>query len=192
MADSSIIGTVISTGIASAMIAGGWYFSHKSQRALAARKDRLVLLNEQLEKLYGPLCIACVEGKVAYQTLLKKLGRKTSIFEDGNHPSQEELAEWFHWMKHIFMPMNQLREKIILENTHLIYEKKIPDCFVEFSKHVVSYRALMAKWEENNFTETYSPIDFPAEFDPYVQSTFEKLKAEQSKLIGQIEKTTRL
>jgi hypothetical protein len=190
MSDGSIVGTVITACIASATIAAGWHFSHKSQRSLAARKDRLILLNEQLEKLYGPLCIACVEGKVAYQALLKKLDRKKSIFEDGNQPSQEELEEWFHWMKIVFMPLNQLREKIILENTHLIYEKKIPDCFVEFSTHVVSYRVLMAKWEAKNFTETYSPVDFPVDFDPYVQSTFEKLKAEQSKLIGQLERTT--
>lgn len=191
MSDVFNIGAVITAVIASVTVAIGWYASHKSQRLLAARKDRLALLNDQLARLYGPLCIACAEGRVAYQTLLKKLGRTNSIFEEGQKPTEADLKEWFHWMKHVFMPMNQLRERLILENTHLIYEKQIPECFVKFAQHVVSYRVLMAKWEAEDFTETYSPIEFPAELDSYAQSTFEKLKAEQSELIGQLKKTTR-
>ena len=53
-------------------------------------------------------------------------------------------------MTAIFMPLNDIREKIIIENAHLIVEEQMPQCLLEFVTHVVGYKALLA----NGPTET--------------------------------------
>ena len=46
-------------------------------------------------------------------------------------------------MTTIFMPLNDVREKIIIENAHLIVEEEMPQCLLDFVTHVVGYKALL-------------------------------------------------
>jgi len=162
----------------------GWVVSHRYTRILAHRKDHLELVNQQLAEFYGPLHISCEAGLAAYKALLKKLGRTEGIFNAGSKPTEEELKEWFHWMRHVLRPLNDLREELILQKSHLIREDRMPDEILRFVAHVATYRAILAKWEEGDFSELYSPIEFPASLGSYAASSFATLKAEQARLIG--------
>jgi hypothetical protein len=82
---------------------------------------------------------------IAYQSLLTKLG-KSAVFEEGKEPSQNELDEWYVWVKAVFMPLNDLREKVIIEKAYLIVEEEMPTCLLEFVTHVVGFKAVLAKW----------------------------------------------
>ena len=156
----------------------GYLVTFSSNRMMARRADRLRLVNQRLNEFYGPLYVATVAGNIAYKALLAKQG-KTQC-----HPIRDEdLAEWLLWMKSIFMPLNDVREKIIIENAHLIVEEEMPQCLLDFVTHVVGYKALLLKWAEGDYTERRSMIGWPPEFDVYVEQSYRALKAQQTRLL---------
>ncbi len=156
----------------------GYLLTFWGTRIMARRADRLRLVNQRLNEFYGPLYVATVAGNIAYKALLKKQG-KTKC-----HPIRDEdLKEWMLWMTTIFMPLNDVREKIIIENAHLIVEEQMPQCLLDFVTHVVGYKALLAEWAEGDYTERRSTIGWPPEFDIYVERSYAALKAQQTRLL---------
>jgi hypothetical protein len=156
----------------------GYLVTFLSTRMMAQRADMLRLVNQRLNEFYGPLYVATVAGNIAYRSLLQKQG-KTQC-----HPIRdEEMKEWVLWMTTIFMPLNDVREKIIIDNAHLIVEEQMPQCLLDFVTHVVGYKALLAQWQEGDFSERRSTIGWPHEFDGYVERSYKALKAEQLRLL---------
>ena len=156
----------------------GYMMTFLSARMLARRRDKLKLVNRRLNEFYGPLYVASKAGNIAYKALLIKQG-KTKC-----HPIRdEELEEWVLWMRTIFMPLNDVRERIIIEKAYLVIEEEMPQCLLEFVTHVVGYKALLRKWADGNFTERRSMIGWPPEFDGYVERSYAVLNAEQTALL---------
>lgn len=156
----------------------GYLMTSVSARMLARRQDKLSLVNRRLNEFYGPLYVASESGNIAYRSLLKKQG-KTQC-----HPIRDEdMKDWILWMTTIFMPLNDIREKVIIEKAHLIIEEQMPQCLLDFVTHVVGYKAVLAKWAEGDYTERRSTIGWPPEFDVYVKKSYAKLKAEQTRLM---------
>jgi hypothetical protein len=94
-----------------------------------------------------------------------------------------EMKEWMLWMTTIFMPLNDIREKIIIEKAYLVVEERMPQCLLDFVTHVVGYKAVLAKWAEGDYVERRSTIGWPPEFDVYVRRSYGALKAEQTCLM---------
>jgi hypothetical protein len=156
----------------------GYLVTFMFTRMMARRADRLKLVNQRLNEFYGPLYVATVAGNIAYRALLEKQGKKTC------HPIRDEdMKEWVLWMTTIFMPLNDVREKIIIANAHLIVEEQMPRCLLDFVTHVVGYKAVLAKWADGNYGERRSTIGWPPEFDSYVERSYQALKAEQTRLM---------
>lgn len=156
----------------------GYLVTFMFTRMMARRADRLKLVNQRLNEFYGPLYVATAAGNVAYRALLEKQGKKNC------HPIRdEEMKEWVLWMTTIFMPLNDVREKIIIGNAHLIVEEQMPRCLLDFVTHVVGYKAVLAKWAEGNYSERRATIGWPPEFDLYVERSYQALKAEQTRLM---------
>jgi hypothetical protein len=156
----------------------GYLATALSARMLARRKDKLELVNRRLNEFYGPLYVASQAGNIAYRSLLKKQG-KTQSFPI----LDSEMKEWMLWMTTIFMPLNDVREKIIIEKAYLIVEEQMPHCLLDFVTHVVGYKAVLAKWEEGDYSERRSTIGWPPEFDVYVERSYADLKARQTRLL---------
>jgi hypothetical protein len=156
----------------------GYLTTFMSARILARRKDKLELVNKRLNEFYGPLYVASQAGNIAYRSLLKKQG-KTQSFPI----LDEEMKEWTLWMTTIFMPLNDVREKIIIEKAYLIVEEQMPRCLLDFVTHVVGYKAVLAKWAEGDLSERRSTIGWPPEFDVYVERSYAALKAKQTRLL---------
>ena len=156
----------------------GYLATFLSSRMLERRRDKLDLVNRRLNEFYGPLYVASQAGNIAYRSLLKKQGKTQSfpILDD-------EMKEWMLWMTTIFMPLNDVREKIIIEKAYLIVEEQMPRCLLDFVTHVVGYKAVLAKWAEGDFSERRSTIGWPPEFDSYVERSYKALKAEQTRLL---------
>ena len=156
----------------------GYLVTFLSARMLARRKDKLELVNRRLNEFYGPLYIALKAGNIAYRSLLKKQG-KTQSFPI----LDSEMKEWMLGMTTIFMPLNDIREKIIIEKAYLIVEEQMPQCLLDFVTHVVGYKAVVAKWAEGDYSERRSTIGWPPEFDSYVELSYAALKARQTELL---------
>jgi hypothetical protein len=86
-------------------------------------------------------------------------------------------------MTTIFIPLNDVREKIIIEKAHLIVEEVMPRCLLDFVTHVVGYKAVVAKWAEGDYSERRSTIGWPPDFDLYVERSYAALKSEQTRLL---------
>lgn len=156
----------------------GYLVTFFSARMLARRRDKLELVNRRLNEFYGPLYVASEAGNIAYRSLLKRQGK------DKSDPILDsEMKEWVLWMTTIFMPLNDIREKVIIEKAYLIVEEEMPQCLLDFVTHVVGYKAVLAKWAEGDFAERRSTIGWPPEFDAYVRKSYAALKAEQTRLM---------
>jgi hypothetical protein len=156
----------------------GYLVAFFSARVLARRKDKLRLVNKRLNEFYGPLYVASQAGNIAYRALLDKQGKSQC------HPiTDDEMKEWMLWMTTIFMPLNDIRERIIIEKAYLIIEEQMPQCLLDFVTHVVGYKAVVAKWAESDISERRSSIGWPPEFDGYVERSYAALKAEQTRLM---------
>ena len=156
----------------------GYLVTFMSTRMLARRQDKLALVNRRLNEFYGPLYVASQAGNIAYRSLLEKQGKAQS-----EPITDEDLQEWVLWMRTIFMPLNDVREKIIIEKAYLVVEEQMPQCLLDFVTHVVGYKAVVRKWAEGDYAERRSTIGWPPEFDVYVQRSYQALKAEQTRLL---------
>jgi hypothetical protein len=156
----------------------GYLVTFLSARMLARRRDKLELVNKRLNEFYGPLYVASEAGNIAYRSLLKRQGKVKS-----DPILDSEMKEWTLWMTTIFMPLNDIREKIIIEKAYLIVEERMPQCLLDFVTHVVGYKAVLSKWAEGDYTERRSTIGWPPEFDDYVRRSYAALKAEQTLLM---------
>ena len=156
----------------------GYLITILGARMLARHRDKLRLVNKRLNEFYGPLYVASEAGNIAYRSLLTKQGKEKS-----EPILDSEMKEWMLWMTTIFMPLNDIREKIIIEKAYLIIEEQMPQCLLDFVTHVVGYKAVLAKWTEGDYTERRSTIGWPPEFDAYVKRSYAGLKAEQTVLL---------
>ena len=156
----------------------GYALTFVSAHVLARRRDKLDLVNKRLNEFYGPLYVASEAGNIAYRSLLKKQGKTQS-----EPITDEDLKDWMLWMRTIFYPLNEIREKIIIEKAHLIIEEQMPQCLLDFVTHVVGYKAVLRKWADGDYSERRSTIGWPPEFDAYVRKSYAALKAEQMRLM---------
>jgi hypothetical protein len=156
----------------------GYALTFLSVHMLARRRDKLKLVNKRLNEFYGPLYVASEAGNIAYRSLLGKQGKVQS-----EPITDEQLKEWVLWMRTIFIPLNEIREKIIIDNAHLIIEERMPQCLLDFVTHVVGYKAVLRKWADGDFGERRSTIGWPPEFDIYVKNSYAALKSEQMRLM---------
>lgn len=156
----------------------GYALTSISAHMLARRRDKLKLVNKRLNEFYGPLYVASEAGNIAYRSLLAKQGKQQS-----EPIRDEDLKEWVLWIRTIFIPLNEIREKIIIDKAHLIIEEKMPRCLLDFVTHVVGYKAVLCKWADGDYTERRSTIGWPPEFDVYVKDSYAALKAEQMRLM---------
>ena len=163
----------------------GWFVLHRQSTKLAQLNARLSHVNQQLEHFYGPLLMACIAGRAAATALTEKRNRFNKRFSDGT-ATDEDLEEFCHWMKHVFMPLNERREKIVLEHAHLIAEDHAPQVLLDFTAHVASYRAILARWALNDFSLLQPRVHFPASLNDYANHGYASLKREQADLMGRM------
>ena len=156
----------------------GYLLTTFSTHMLARRRDKLDLINKRLNEFYGPLYVASEAGNIAYRSLLKRQGKEKS-----DPILDSEMKDWTLCMTTIFMPLNDIRERVIIEKAHLIIEERMPQCLLDFVTHVVGYKAVLARWAEGDYSERRSSIGWPPEFDIYVRRSYAALKAEQTRLM---------
>ena len=169
-----------------ALAFAGYLITYLNNLRLNNRKEQLDLVTKRINEFYGPLYIASKAGETAHRSLLEKLGRtnKEDLFSFDSPPSEKELAEWRVWMESVFLMLNEFREKLILENAHLIREEKMPAILLRFVTHASAYRAMLKRWEMGDFSEYNPSVPFPTELTEYATNSYNELKTEQLRLIG--------
>jgi hypothetical protein len=72
-----------------------------------------------------------------------------------------------------------------LANADLLIEEAMPECFLDLCAHTCAYRAVLARWAKNDFSEHTSILEFPtAGLVRYTADSYKRLKAEQAHLLA--------
>jgi hypothetical protein len=156
------------------------------------RKRKIEFVDQQIEKLYGPLLALSKATLQANQTLLSHFRPGASdYFDEHAAPTKADVERWRRWMKVVFQPMNIKMERAIVDNAQLIEGGHIYPAFSDLILHVESYKATITKWkdtdEEQNphfleSTENTAVITFPKGFDDCVEKRFMALRAKRDSL----------
>jgi len=144
------------------------------------REKKLERINQRLNLFYGPLYFQTIAGQNIEKMLLKKFGMK----DKHDTLDEKHYGEWRLFVIEVLMPLNLMREKVILENSYLMIEDEVPQCLVDFITHVSAFKAVVAKWQTGDFSENFPMIYYPEDLPRYITSSYESLKKEQLKLIG--------
>jgi len=159
-------------------IAGAYWNGVRTE----ARKSKIAFVNEQLKNLYGPLFSLSQASEAAWEKF-RGLYRPTgAFFSPTNPPNKTELEEWVRWMRVVFTPMNEQMVNTIVEHADLI-EGEFSQSFLEMISHVESYKVVMNKWDDGDFSIFTSIVNYPSGFNAEVKTTFEMLKARQQQLM---------
>jgi hypothetical protein len=159
---------------------GGYFATYLWNLRIAQRKDRLERVNRQLSELYGPLLALVTAGTRAFQVW------RSSEFtlQSWDEASDADKAEWQLWMTHVFMPLNRRMMDVITTHADLLVGSDLPAPLLDLAAHVWEYEALLAKWDNRDFSRMVPEILFPRDaLSAYVSETFLDLKREQASLL---------
>ncbi len=171
--DTALIVTIILAFI-------GYIAKHINDTIDYRREKKLELVNQRLNLFYGPLCFQTIAGQNIEKILLRKFGMK----DKSDALDEKYYDEWRLFVNEVLMPLNLMREKIILENSYLIIENEVPQCLVDFITHVSTFKAVVAKWKVGDFSENFAMTYYPEDLQGYIMGSYKSLKKEQLKLIG--------
>jgi len=169
--------TLITTTVAVVLAFLGYIVTYLNNLQLSRRKDRLERVNKQLSELYGPMFSLTHASSIAW-----KWFREAHSAE--GETTADDLKEWRLWMSVVFMPQNVKLYDIILNKSDLLIETAMPQSLLDFCAHTVALQAVLEKWKNEDYSEHYPVARYPRDIDQYARESYTKLKAEQSKLLG--------
>lgn len=163
----------------------GYLFTYFHTLKLKQRDDKLHLIEKQINEFYGPLYMTVTATSIMFYALREKIRAKGKRFLDEDAPkSKNDISEWQIWVENVFMPLNEKILELMINKAHLIREKEVPGCLLEFVAHVAGYRAIIKKWGKGDFSESVSPFSYPNDLMEYARNSYLQLKEEQLKLLG--------
>jgi len=169
------INEILSLSITLLLAITGYLVTYLNNLRIARRKDRLELINSQINKLYGPLYIITRTNSETFHAFRKS---QPDGLIDTSKP------EWREYVRTIIIPQNEKLAQIIQENAHLIIDETMPRFLSSFVAHHASYKLLNKKWEQGDFNETFPLVDYPEEVWDYAEESFLKIREEQFRIIG--------
>lgn len=179
------IALVVTTVTAIMVALFGYIATYINDVRITQRTEQLNRVNKQLSEFYGPLFALSQANGIAWHKFREEYRPHEAFFSRSNPPSEEELQIWRLWIQTVFMPSNLQMYEIIVLKADLLIEKHMPQCLLLFCAHVTAYQPVLKKWELNDYSEHTSLINYPSnELLEYCNKSFERLKAEQSRLLG--------
>lgn len=163
----------------------GYFLTYVYSLSLAKQAAKLERVNRQLGELYGPLYALAYSTTNTFIAFRAKYRPHQQAYFGDPKPNEEELKTWRLWMSTVFMPNNLRMYELVLAKADLLIDNRLPDCLLDLGAHVAAYKAIMKKWEDNDYSEHISINKFPGpQLLDYAEKSFLDLKREQEILIG--------
>lgn len=165
----------------------GYVATFLMQRNHAERQAELDRVNLQLRNLYGPLYTTLLANQAIWNAFCHThwpSHGEASYFGSGQ-TTEKEKETWRTWMVEVFEPLNLRVERAILENGDLLDGNELPQEFVDVLAHIASYRALYRKWNDGDFSDHTSLLNYPSGLLQRVEPTYRDLLQRQRSLSGQ-------
>jgi hypothetical protein len=177
----------LSLGIPALVAVAGYLITYRNNLRLNRRKDRLDRVTRQLSDLYGPL-FARASASNATWLMFRQQYRPGGSFwgKPGPPPTPEEASAWRLWISTVFMPLTRQMRDVIVDHADLLDEDHVPDLLLAVCAHVAAYEALLKQWEDGNYAQHTTPINFPSrQLLAYSEERVRYLKGEQRLLLQQ-------
>ena len=100
-------------------------------------------------------------------------------------PTEDDLKAWQLWVKTVFLPITSRMYELVVSKSDLLIEREMPNCLLHLCAHVTGYQPIIRKWEAGDFSRHTSYVSYPGDLLEYAAQSFQALKAEQEKLLGQ-------
>jgi hypothetical protein len=181
---------VIAATIAGSVASIGWLATYAltASANLRSLKQAAALrhIEKQLEELYGPLAFLVLEGEQTFKELTQVLGRE-DIFDEDDHISEADLKTWLFWAECDFLPRNEKIKELLSQKTHLLFNSKMADSYLEFLNHHNSWMIRHLRWKEQKIDYSWhSATNWPAEFVGDVLHAYESLQEQHTELLAKI------
>ena len=153
---------------------------------LARRRDRLARINRQLRDLYGPLYALSQTGAHVWYSFRSQHRPAKGSFWKADSPIDDSDAVAFRlWIRSVFMPLNRQMMDLVVNQADLLAGTEIPDCLLDLCAHISSYEALLAQWEQGDFTMNEPIVNFPRRpLQEFAEKEFQRLKQEQDAMLS--------
>ena len=156
----------------------GYWLTYRNNIHLAQRAERLQRVNRQLGEFYGPMLAISSIGQRIFHDY-----RRSLMSREHSEPPDTADPEFRAWMKSVFMPNNERLYDLILTKADLLVDDQMPECLLQLSAHVAAFRAIMHRWEENDYEVEIPPVPFPKDLFNYARDRFYLLRREQRNLM---------
>ncbi|MCJ2048021.1 hypothetical protein MKK58_26290 [Methylobacterium sp. J-078] len=173
----------------------GYLATYVNNAASDARKAQIELVNDQLERLYGPLLALATSSTETWETFRCKFRSNTyGYFDDRAPPGREEVEKFRLYSRTVFLPTDRAIKEIITKNAHLIDGSSMPDSFLKLMTHTQMFEAVSSEWraeddlgseDQRMAGRNVALVGYPIELEGDVTRTFNKLKARQECLLAE-------
>lgn len=173
----------------------GYIATYINNSASDVRKAQIELVNNQLEKLYGPLLALTTSSTETWEKFRCRYRNQTyGFFDDRNPPEKAEVDKFRLWSKSVFIPTNREITNIITKNAHLIDGSSMPDSFIKMITHTQMFEAVSLEWkaEDDLHAESHrtvgrnvAMVGYPIHLESDITLTFNKIKARQECLLAE-------
>jgi hypothetical protein len=162
----------------------GYLVKYFNDIRITKRKDKLERINRQLKEFYGPLLSLTASSNSSWIEFRKKYRTQVRSYFDQSDPTNEkDLELWRTWICTVFQPINKDIYGLILKNGDLIIENSFPKSLSDLCAHFESYKPIISQWENKNYSEHLSLLNYPISILDYAEKSYNSLKLEQNKLI---------
>ena len=190
---------LILTFIGLVFVIFGWIIPHrqsqkdekkrrKFEEDFKQRQWKKELIDQQISRFYGPISVLLREQDIRFSLIQYQMG-KTFIFSKDQYKlsdlSQDEQKIWKHFVDKYILPTNREIISILENNQHLIFKSEIPTSLSIFQNYALGWELLDNQKREGvpNYYEYYYSINFPREFQNYINETLKTLLKIQSELL---------
>ncbi len=151
------------------------------------RQARLLRVNTQLRKFYGPLYVLVDVNECIYQSLM------AAGLPGKRDRTKDTLAVgWQKWLDHALFPANMKMRDLIISNGDLLREEAMPDELRKFCAHVSYFEVSRATGPQGAEADG-AYIGHPGDvYVAYVRGAYAALKREQRELLTADERGSRL
>ncbi len=183
--DSTLTAAIVTAIVTVFVALIGYFVTYWNNILLAQRTEQLDRINRQLREFYGPLYSLVDTGNQAWIAFRTKYRHGIPYFASNPPPTDEDLTAWRLWVTTVFMPRNLQLYELIVSKADLIIETDMPDCLRYFCAHIAAYQVVLKKWENQDFSEHTSIINYPEKaLTEYSRQSFMSLKRKQAELLG--------
>ena len=118
------------------------------ERQKALKQAALTNLDEQIEKLYGPLYGHCLVLKASYASVLgPRSGMKEYLNDAEENKDASAIRRWRSFVWNNIRPLEREIHDVFTKNAHLIADKKFPKEFDNFLSHSAKLEFIVERWK---------------------------------------------